>query len=40
MTPSSIGKHAGPGPTSDQPTTPEPSFAERATNPHVFKPYR
>jgi putative heme iron utilization protein len=30
MTPSSIGKHAGPGPTSDQPTTPEPSFAERA----------
>ena len=30
MTPSSIRKHAGPGPTSDQPTTPEPSFAERA----------
>jgi putative heme iron utilization protein len=30
MTPSSIGKHAGPGPTSDQPTPPEPSFAERA----------
>lgn len=30
MTPSSTGKHAGPGPTSDQPTTPEPSFAEGA----------
>src|ERR1700687_2193570 len=30
MTSSSIGKHAGSGPASDQPTTPEPSFAERA----------
>ena len=30
MTSSSIRKHAGPGPASDQPTIPEPSFAERA----------
>ena len=30
MTTSSIGKHAGPGPTSDQPPLPEPTFAERA----------
>jgi putative heme iron utilization protein len=30
MTSPSIRKHAGPGPTSDQPTVPEPSFAERA----------
>src|SRR6201987_6393659 len=30
MSPRSIGKHAGPGPASDQPTVPEPSFAERA----------
>ncbi len=29
-TPSSIGKHAATGPASDQPTVPEPSFAERA----------
>src|ERR1700691_2113158 len=27
---SSIGKHAGPGPASDQPDLPEPSYAERA----------
>ena len=26
----SIGKHAGPGPSSDRPAIPEPSFAERA----------
>jgi len=26
----SISKHAGPGPSTDQPTIPEPSFAERA----------
>ena len=26
----STGKHAGPGPASDQPTIPEPTFAERA----------
>jgi putative heme iron utilization protein len=30
MTTSSSGKHAGPGPTSDQPPVPEPTFAERA----------
>lgn len=30
MTTSSIRKHAGPGPTSDQPLVPEPTFAERA----------
>jgi hypothetical protein len=30
MTPSSIGKHAGTGTASDQPTIPEPSYAERA----------
>src|ERR1700745_2109805 len=30
MSPRSIGKHAGTGVTSDQPTVPEPSFAERA----------
>ncbi len=30
MTTSSIRKHAGPGPTSDQPPLPEPTFAERA----------
>ncbi len=30
MTSLSIRKHAGPGPTSDQPMVPEPSFAERA----------
>jgi len=30
MTTSSIRKHAGPGPTSDQPPVPEPTFAERA----------
>ena len=30
MTTSSIGKHAGTGPASDQPTVPEPSYAERA----------
>ena len=30
MTSSSIRKHAGPGPTADQPAIPEPSFAERA----------
>jgi len=30
MTTSSIRKHAGPGPASDQPTVPEPSYAERA----------
>jgi putative heme iron utilization protein len=30
MTSLSIRKHAGPGPTSDQPPVPEPSFAERA----------
>src|SRR5437660_2042189 len=30
MTSSSIRKHAGAGPASDQPTAPEPSFAERA----------
>jgi putative heme iron utilization protein len=28
--PSSLRKHAGPGPGSDQPAIPEPSFAERA----------
>jgi len=30
VTSSSVRKHAGPGRTSDQPTVPEPSFAERA----------
>src|SRR5205823_13707054 len=30
MTSSSIRKHAGTGPASDQPLVPEPSFAERA----------
>jgi heme iron utilization protein len=30
MTTSSVGKHAGPGPASDQPPVPEPTFAERA----------
>ena len=30
MTTSSVRKHAGPGPTSDQPPVPEPTFAERA----------
>ena len=30
MTTSSSRKHAGPGPASDQPPVPEPSFAERA----------
>src|SRR6201982_1521384 len=30
MSPRSIGKHAGTGVTSDQPTVPEPSLAERA----------
>ena len=30
MTSSSIGKHAGPGPSDDQPMVPEPTFAERA----------
>src|ERR1700736_5017151 len=30
MTTSSIRKHAGSGPASDQPTVPEPSYAERA----------
>jgi len=30
MTSSSVRKHAGPGMASDQPTIPEPSFAERA----------
>jgi heme iron utilization protein len=30
MTTSSIRKHAGPGPASDQPPVPEPTFAERA----------
>jgi putative heme iron utilization protein len=30
MTSSSIRKHAGPGPSGDQPTVPEPTFAERA----------
>jgi uncharacterized membrane protein YphA (DoxX/SURF4 family) len=30
MTISSGRKHAGPGPTSDQPAVPEPTFAERA----------
>ena len=30
MSSSSIRKHAGPEPASDQPTVPEPSFAERA----------
>jgi heme iron utilization protein len=30
MSPSSIRKHAGTGPVSDQPAVPEPSFAERA----------
>jgi len=30
MTSPSIRKHAGPGPASDQPPVPEPSFAERA----------
>ena len=30
MTSSSIGKHAGSGPASNQPTVPEPSYAERA----------
>ncbi|MGA3211139.1 MAG: pyridoxamine 5'-phosphate oxidase family protein, partial [Terriglobales bacterium] len=30
MSSSSTRKHAGPGPASDQPPVPEPSFAERA----------
>src|SRR6202171_2159676 len=30
MTSSSIGKHAGSGPASDQPSVPEPAFGERA----------
>jgi putative heme iron utilization protein len=30
MTSPSLRKHAGPGPASDQPSVPEPSFAERA----------
>jgi heme iron utilization protein len=30
MTTSSVRKHAGPGPASDQPSIPEPTFAERA----------
>ena len=30
MTSSSVRKHAGPGPTSDQPLVPEPTFAERS----------
>src|SRR6201987_4958143 len=30
MTTSSSRKHAGPGPASDQPPVPEPTFAERA----------
>src|SRR6267378_5233991 len=30
MTSSSIGKHAGSGPASDQPVVPEPAFGERA----------
>jgi putative heme iron utilization protein len=30
MTTSSVRKHAGPGPASDQPLVPEPTFAERA----------
>ena len=30
MSSSSVRKHAGTGPTSDQPTAPEPSFSERA----------
>src|SRR5881397_954581 len=30
MTSSSIRKHAGTGPANDQPTVPEPAFAERA----------
>src|SRR5712692_10878633 len=30
MTSSSIGKHGGAGPASDQPAVPEPAFAERA----------
>ena len=30
MTSSSMRKHAGSGPPSDQPTVPEPAFAERA----------
>ena len=30
MSSSSIGKHAGAGPASDQPAVPEPSYAERA----------
>src|SRR3954463_14944951 len=30
MTTSSVRKHAGSGPTSNQPTVPEPTFAERA----------
>ena len=30
MTTSSVGKHAGPGPASDQPPVPQPTFAERA----------
>src|SRR6202521_796741 len=30
MTSSSIGKHAGSGPASDEPAVPEPSFGERA----------
>jgi hypothetical protein len=30
MTTLSVGKHAGPGPASDGPPVPEPTFAERA----------
>ena len=30
MTTSSVRKHAGPGPATDQPLVPEPAFAERA----------
>lgn len=38
MSSSSIRKHAGTGPSADQPTPPEPSFAERArTLMHVSK---
>ncbi len=39
MTTSSIRKHAGPGPTSNQPPVPEPTFAERA-HIGVFGPHR